>query len=82
MFGIRHVALAINKMDLVDWSQAVFDEIELAYRRFAEELSFETITAIPLSALEGHNIVEPGMRRDAVVSRAEPFAVARNCRGR
>jgi bifunctional enzyme CysN/CysC len=59
MFGIRHVALAVNKMDLVDWSQSVFDEIELAYRRFAQDLGFETIAAIPLSALEGHNIVNP-----------------------
>jgi bifunctional enzyme CysN/CysC len=58
MLGIRHVALAVNKMDLVDWSQPVFREIELAYRRFAQDLGFETITAIPLSALEGHNIVE------------------------
>jgi bifunctional enzyme CysN/CysC len=60
MLGIRHVALAVNKMDLVDWSQLVFDEIELNYRRFAQDLGFETITAIPLSALEGHNIVDPG----------------------
>ena len=59
MLGIRHVALAVNKMDLVDWSQLVFDEIELAYRRFAQDLGFETITAIPLSALEGHNVVDP-----------------------
>jgi len=59
MLGIRHVALAVNKMDLVDWSQLVFDEIEIAYRRFAQELGFETITAIPLSALEGHNVVDP-----------------------
>jgi len=58
MLGIRHVALAVNKMDLVGWSQLVFDEIELAYRRFAQDLSFETVTAIPLSALEGHNIVQ------------------------
>jgi bifunctional enzyme CysN/CysC len=58
MLGIRHVALAVNKMDLADWSQPVFREIELAYRRFAQDLGFETITAIPLSALEGHNIVE------------------------
>jgi bifunctional enzyme CysN/CysC len=57
MLGIRHVALAVNKMDLVDWSQAVFDEIQVDYRRFAQELGFETITAIPASALEGHNIV-------------------------
>ena len=60
MFGIRHVALAVNKMDLVDWSRPVFDEIEPAYRRFAADLGFETITAIPLSALDGHNVVEPG----------------------
>jgi bifunctional enzyme CysN/CysC len=60
MLGIRHVALAVNKMDLVEWSQLTFDEIELAYRRFAQDLGFETITAIPLSALEGHNVVESG----------------------
>jgi bifunctional enzyme CysN/CysC len=60
MLGIRHVALAVNKMDLVEWSQLLFDEIELAYRRFAQDLGFETITAIPLSALDGHNVVEPG----------------------
>ena len=60
MLGIRHVALTVNKMDLVGWSQLVFDEIELAYRRFAQDLGFETIAAIPLSALEGHNIVDPG----------------------
>jgi len=60
MLGIRHVALAVNKMDLVGWSQLVFDEIELAYRRFAQDLGFETIVAIPLSALEGHNVVEQG----------------------
>ena len=60
MLGIRHVALAVNKMDLVGWSQPVFDEIALTYRRFAEDLAFETITAIPISALEGHNIVDLG----------------------
>jgi bifunctional enzyme CysN/CysC len=60
MLGIRHVALAVNKMDLVEWSQLTFDEIDLAHRRFAQDLGFETITAIPISALEGHNIVESG----------------------
>ncbi len=60
MLGIRHVALAVNKMDLVNWSQAVCREIELSYRGFAEDLGFETITVIPVSALEGHNIVRPG----------------------
>ena len=60
MLDIRHIALAVNKMDLVDWSQRVFDEITLAYRCCADDLGFETITAIPLSALEGHNIVDLG----------------------
>jgi bifunctional enzyme CysN/CysC len=62
MLGIRHVALAVNKMDLVEWSQPVFEEIELAYRSFAQDqkLGFETISAIPLSALEGHNVIERG----------------------
>jgi bifunctional enzyme CysN/CysC len=60
MLGLRHVALAVNKMDLVEWSQLTFDEIELAYRRFAQDLGFATVTAIPLSALEGHNVVESG----------------------
>src|ERR1044071_2436528 len=58
MLGIRHVVLAINKMDLVNWSKDVFDDIEQAYRRFAQDLCFETITAIPISALEGQNVVE------------------------
>jgi len=58
ILGIRHVALAINKMDLVAWSKDVFEEIELAYRGFAQHLGFETITAIPISALEGHNVVQ------------------------
>ena len=60
MLGIRHVALAINKMDLVNWSQPICREIELSYRRFAHNLPFEAITVIPLSALEGHNIVDAG----------------------
>ena len=60
MLGIHHVALAVNKMDLVAGSRLVFDEIEFTYRRFSEELGFKTITPIPVSALEGHNIVEPG----------------------
>ena len=60
MLGIRHVALAINKMDLVGWSQAVYEDIERAYRSFAADLGFDTTVAIPLSALEGVNVVAPG----------------------
>jgi bifunctional enzyme CysN/CysC len=57
--GIENVVLAVNKMDLVDYSQQVFSDIDIAYRAFARELGgIEHITAIPMSALEGDNIVE------------------------
>jgi bifunctional enzyme CysN/CysC len=59
LLGIRHVVLAINKMDLVDWSQARFDEIVVDYRAFAEQIGITTFTAIPMSALRGDNITEP-----------------------
>ncbi|MCR5880945.1 sulfate adenylyltransferase subunit CysN [Phenylobacterium sp. J367] len=59
LLGIRHVVLAINKMDLVDWSQAVFDQILADYRAFAAQIGIEHFTAIPMSALKGDNITEP-----------------------
>jgi bifunctional enzyme CysN/CysC len=59
LLGIRHVVLAVNKLDLVDYSQAVFDTIEADYRAFAQEIGLEDIVAIPLSALRGDNITEP-----------------------
>jgi len=62
LIGIRKVVLAVNKMDLMDYSQAVFDEIVLGYREFATTIGLEDITAIPLSALAGDNIVEHGDR--------------------
>ena len=60
LLGIRHVVLAINKMDLVDYSQARFDEILADYKTFADEqgLRFADVTAIPLSALKGDNVLE------------------------
>ncbi|GJL94508.1 MAG: adenylyl-sulfate kinase [Hyphococcus sp.] len=57
LLGIRHIVVAINKMDLADYSQDVFDNIETAYREFAAPLGFQTINCIPLSALEGDNIL-------------------------
>ncbi|MEO0728911.1 MAG: sulfate adenylyltransferase subunit CysN, partial [Pseudomonadota bacterium] len=57
LLGIRHVVIAINKMDLVDYAQDRFDEIDAAYRAFARELSFETIRTIPVSALKGENLI-------------------------
>lgn len=59
MMGIRQVVLAINKMDLVSFDQAVFDSIDADYRSFAAGLNFMAIHSIPLSALEGDNMVLP-----------------------
>ena len=56
LVGIRHVILAINKMDLVDYEQGRFDQIRADYETFATALGFEDITAIPLSALNGDNV--------------------------
>ncbi len=57
LLGIRHIVLAVNKMDLVDYSQARFEEIVAEYRDFAARIGLTDITAIPLSALKGDNVV-------------------------
>ena len=57
LVGIRRVALVINKMDLIGYSPESFREIEVDYRKFADSLGFEEITCLPISALEGDNIV-------------------------
>ena len=59
LLGIRHVVLAVNKLDLVDYSQEVFDRIEEDYRAFAHEIGLDDIVCIPMSALRGDNITEP-----------------------
>lgn len=56
LVGVRHIILAINKMDLVAYDAQVFDTIRAAFHSLAESLAFESITAIPLSALKGDNI--------------------------
>jgi bifunctional enzyme CysN/CysC len=56
LLGIRHIVVAINKMDIVGYSQSVFEKIEMDYLNFASKLGFESIVAIPMSALEGDNI--------------------------
>jgi bifunctional enzyme CysN/CysC len=62
LVGIRHVALAVNKMDLVGFGADVFARIEQDFRAFARELGFESITAIPVSALKGDNITQRSPR--------------------
>ncbi len=56
LLGIRHVVLAVNKMDLIGYDQAVFDAIVEGYRTLAAQLGIEQVTAIPLSALNGDNL--------------------------
>ena len=58
LLGIQHVVLAVNKMDLVDYSNQVFDEICAAYEPLQSQLQFRSVTAIPLSALKGDNVIE------------------------
>ncbi len=62
LLGIRHVALAINKMDLVEHSEERYREIEAAYQEFAAEIGLPDVTCIPVSALAGDNVVEPSER--------------------
>lgn len=57
LLGIKHVVLAINKMDMVDYSETVFDAIVQKYKSLAEELKLEGVTFLPVSALRGDNIV-------------------------
>lgn len=57
LLGIKQVVLAVNKMDLVDYDQAVFDEITASYESFANQLGFDAIIPVPLSALKGDNII-------------------------
>ena len=59
MVGVKRIILAVNKLDLVDYSEEVFNQIKSDYTNFANEaLTLEEITAIPISALKGDNIVE------------------------
>ncbi|MFO1427027.1 MAG: sulfate adenylyltransferase subunit CysN [Steroidobacteraceae bacterium] len=58
LIGIRKVVLAVNKMDLVEYSQQAFERIVEEYREFAQQIGLEDVTAIPLSALKGDNMLE------------------------
>ncbi|MCC9625663.1 sulfate adenylyltransferase subunit CysN [Thalassospira sp. MA62] len=58
LLGIKHVVLAVNKMDLIAYDQAKFDAIVAEYNEFAKQLKYSSITAIPLSALRGDNMIE------------------------
>jgi len=58
LLGIRHVVLAVNKIDLMDYSQAVFDQIVSDFHQFSARLNFTSQVAIPISARFGVNVIE------------------------
>lgn len=64
MLRVPHVVLAVNKMDLVDWSEAVYEEIRAEFVDFAARLDFTDVTVIPLSALTGDNVVHRSATMD------------------
>ena len=59
LLGIPHVLVAVNKMDLVDWAEDVYDRIVEEYSQFAAKLGVADVTFIPISALCGDNVVDP-----------------------
>src|SRR5215472_11752972 len=62
LLGIRHVIAAVNKMDLVEYRQEVFNEIAAEFRELARELGIGGVQAIPVSALRGDNVVHASSR--------------------
>lgn len=62
LLGIRHLIVAINKMDLVDYQQVIFNSIQQDYLHFADQLPTDlTIEFVPISALDGDNVVSPSL---------------------
>jgi bifunctional enzyme CysN/CysC len=57
LLGIRHVVVAINKMDLLDYSEAAYEQIRQTYLKFAKKIGLHDIRFIPISALKGDNVV-------------------------
>ncbi|MBI1291252.1 sulfate adenylyltransferase subunit CysN [bacterium] len=64
LLGIRHIVVAINKMDLMGFSEEVFTRIRQEYEAFASQLGFEDVVFIPISALKGDNVVDRSSSTD------------------
>lgn len=62
LLGIKHIVLAVNKMDLIDFNKDTFDRITTEYLELAHQLGIEDVTCFPLSALDGDNVVEKSER--------------------
>jgi bifunctional enzyme CysN/CysC len=80
LLGIRHIVLAVNKMDLVGYDKAIFDRITLAYRAFASEIGITHFTPIPISGFKGDNITAlsantPWFRGPALIEHLEAVEI-------
>lgn len=62
LLGLQHIVVAVNKMDLVNWSQDAFERIHAAYAELAKRLDIASFHIVPLSALTGDNVVHPSAR--------------------
>jgi bifunctional enzyme CysN/CysC len=83
LLGIKHLVVCVNKMDLVDYKQDVFEKIEADYRAFAASLGATNITLIPASALKGDNIIDrsaamPWYRGATLMAHLETVPVGAN----
>jgi bifunctional enzyme CysN/CysC len=81
LLGIQHIVLAVNKMDLVDWDQERFEKIRDDFHEFAARLDIQDVTTIPLSALNGDNVVTksdvaPWYEGPALLSHLEEVYIA------
>ena len=61
LLAIPHVVVTVNKMDMVNYSETVFNDIVTEYRKMAQQLNIKDVTFIPISALNGDNIVKPSI---------------------
>lgn len=64
LLGIKHIIVAINKMDLMEYSQVVYQQIKADYREMAEGFNIDDIRFVPISALKGDNVVTPSEKMD------------------
>ncbi len=64
LLGIKHIIVAVNKMDLIEYSQQVYQKIKADYREMASGLSIDDIRFVPISALKGDNVVTPSHNMD------------------
>ncbi|MGQ3099542.1 MAG: sulfate adenylyltransferase subunit CysN [Sphingopyxis solisilvae] len=81
LIGIKHIVLAVNKMDLVGYDKAVFERILLSYRAFASEIGITNFTAIPISGFKGDNITAlsdnmPWFKGPALIEHLEGVEIA------